>query len=184
MFHMPEPAPAAPALEKFYSFFKVTPAVEAMCKELAADEPEAEEVDLFDDDEDVDLFGDDDDEDEDDEANEKRLAAVAEAHKQKKIAAGKFKKVVGKSQVMLDIKPWSDETDLAAMEKAVRAHVPEGLAWQGSQKEEIGYGVFKLRILCIIFDDLVTVDEDIIDPLVEKCEEYIQSVDIYAFNKV
>ena len=24
------------------------------------------------------------------------------------------------------------------------------------------------------FDDLVTVDEDIIDPLVEKCEEYIQ----------
>ena len=52
---------------------------------------QAEEVDLFDDDEDVDLFGDDDDEDEDDEANEKRLAAVAEAHKQKKIAAGKFK---------------------------------------------------------------------------------------------
>ena len=34
--------------------------------------------------------------------------------------------------------------------QAVRAHVPEGLAWQGSQKEEIGYGVFKLRILCII----------------------------------
>ena len=66
---------------------KALPGKYVAAKKAAAAE---EDVDLFDDDEDVDLFGDDDDEDEDDE-NEKRLAAVAEAHKQKKIAAGKFK---------------------------------------------------------------------------------------------
>ena len=176
--------------------------------------------------------------------------------------------VVGKSQVMLDIKPWSDETDLAAMEKAraralalarfrpvyarssgdtamepglVEAHVNASTRTHGRPDPRLGRALYtggararaggpgvagvaeggdRLRRLqaahsvhhraaeptqpnhtrgfvCVLcwrptarrgmpveharallplpqFDDLVTVDEDIIDPLVEKCEEYIQ----------
>lgn len=35
----------------------------------------------------------------------------------------------GKSSVLLDIKPWDDETDMKKLEEAVRAVQMEGLLW-------------------------------------------------------
>merc|ERR1719193_1564614 len=73
----------------------------------SAGSPAKMEVD--DDDDDVDLFG-SDDEEEDAEAarvREERLAAYA-AKKSKKPGP------IAKSSVLLDCKPWDDETDMAA----------------------------------------------------------------------
>ena len=65
------------------------------------------------------------------------------------MAAGKEKDVVAMSKVVLDIKPWDDETDLAAMEAAVRGVTagPEGGAveWQAAERVPIGFGLEKVR---------------------------------------
>ena len=45
--------------------------------------------------------------------------------------------LIAKSSIVLDVKPWDDETDMAAMEKAVRTITSEGLLW----------GVCKLPVL-------------------------------------
>ena len=49
----------------------------------------------------------------------------------------------------------------------------------------VGYGIKKLQIMMTIIDDLVSVDTLIEDHLcVEPANEYIQSCDIVAFNKI
>ncbi len=37
--------------------------------------------------------------------------------------------VIAKSTIVLDVKPWDDETDLNAMEKSVRSIEADGLVW-------------------------------------------------------
>ena len=134
-----------------------------------------------------DLWGDDDDDAEADEENEKRLAAIAEAHRQKKLAAGKLKVVINMSKVILDVKPWDDATDMKELEKLVRSikHPtnPKAIEWQAGQLEDIGYGIKKLRIMVQVIDDDVSVDDDLVEKIVEF-EDHVQSCDIFAFNKV
>lgn len=49
----------------------------------------------------------------------------------------------------------------------------------------VGYGIKKLQIMMTIVDDLVSVDSVIEERLtVEPANEYIQSCDIVAFNKI
>jgi hypothetical protein len=49
----------------------------------------------------------------------------------------------------------------------------------------VGYGIKKLQIMMTIVDDLVSVDNLIEDHFdVEPANEYIQSCDIVAFNKI
>merc|ERR1711971_1318490 len=66
-----------------------------------------------DDDDDVDLFGSDEEEDDEEKKRitEERLAAY-HAKKAKK------PKVIAKTNVLFDVKPWDDETDMEAMKKA------------------------------------------------------------------
>ena len=134
-----------------------------------------------------DLWGDDDDDAEADEENEKRLAAIAEAHRQKKLAAGKLKVVINMSKVILDVKPWDDETDMKELEKLVRGikhdSNPKAIEWQAGQLEDIGYGIKKLRIMVQVIDDDVSVDDDLVEKIV-GFEDHVQSCDIFAFNKV
>ncbi|KAJ6425073.1 hypothetical protein OIU84_025778 [Salix udensis] len=127
-----------------------------------------------DDDDDLDLFGDETEEDK---------KAAEEREKAKKQSAKK--KESGKSSVLLDVKPWDDETDMAALEKAVRSIDMPGLLWGASKLAPVGYGIKKLQIMLTIVDDLVSVDSLIEEYLtVEPCNEYIQSCDIVAFNKI
>ncbi len=134
-----------------------------------------------------DLWGDDDDDAEADEENEKRLAAIAEAHRQKKIAAGKLKVVINMSKVILDVKPWDDTTDMKELEELVRGIThptnPKAIEWQAGQLEDIGYGIKKLRIMVQVIDDEVSVDDDLVEKITEF-EDHVQSCDIFAFNKV
>ena len=144
------------------------------------------------DDEEVDLWGDEPLGDEytaEEQANQDRLDAIAAAHREKKRAAGKLKVVIGMSKIVLDVKPWDDETDLEAMEAVVRkiAHPtnPKAVEWQAGELKEVGYGIKKLTIMVQVIDDEVSVDEDIIAVICDgEGADYVQSVDIVAFNKV
>uniref|UniRef100_A0A0E0KEW5 Translation elongation factor EF1B beta/delta subunit guanine nucleotide exchange domain-containing protein n=1 Tax=Oryza punctata TaxID=4537 RepID=A0A0E0KEW5_ORYPU len=102
------------------------------------------------DDDDVDLFGEETEEEK--KAAEERAAAVK--------ASGK-KKESGKSSVLLDVKPWDDETDMTKLEEAVRNVKMEGLLW--AKLVPVGYGIKKLQIMMTIVDDLVSVDSLIED---------------------
>ncbi|BAT80904.1 Elongation factor 1-beta 1 [Vigna angularis] len=125
------------------------------------------------DDDDLDLFGDETEEDK--KAAEEREAAKKPAKK----------KESGKSSVLLDVKPWDDETDMKKLEEAVRSIEMPGLLWGASKLVPVGYGIKKLQIMMTIVDDLVSVDTLIEEHLtVEPCNEYIQSCDIVAFNKI
>jgi translation elongation factor EF-1beta len=91
-------------------------------------------------------------------------------------------KLIAKSNVILDVKPWSDETDLGELEKLIRGIKMDGLLWGSAKLVAIGYGIKKLQISTVIVDDLVST-EDLEDRIVEF-EEYVQSVDVAAFNKI
>merc|ERR1712183_126310 len=81
-----------------------------------------------DDDSDDDLFGSDDEEDtaEQERIKAERIAAYNERK------AGK-KKVTAKSSILLDVKPWDDETDMAEVESNVRTIECDGLLWGASK---------------------------------------------------
>jgi len=129
-----------------------------------------------DDDDDVDLFGSDEEEDaEAAKVREQRLAEYA-AKKSKKTA------VIAKSNVILDVKPWDDETDMKELEREVRKITMEGLLWGVSKLVPVGYGINKLQIATVIEDDKVSVDE--LTEKIQDLEDFVQSVDIAAFNKI
>ncbi|CAI2349183.1 unnamed protein product [Caenorhabditis sp. 36 PRJEB53466] len=126
---------------------------------------------------DFDLFGSDDEEDEEKKKIvEERLAAYA-AKKSAKPGP------IAKSSIILDVKPWDDETDLGEMEKLVRGIELDGLVWGGAKLIAIGYGIKKLQIICVIEDLKVSVD-DLIEKITGDFEDHVQSVDIVAFNKI
>ncbi|KAL4592197.1 hypothetical protein LXL04_005184 [Taraxacum kok-saghyz] len=133
----------------------------------------AKEASAADEDDDLDLFG--------DETEEEQKAA--EAREQAK--ASTKKKESGKSSVLMDVKPWDDETDMKKLEEAVRSVHMEGLLWGASKLVPVGYGIKKLTIMMTIVDDLVSVDTLIEERLtVEPISDYVQSCDIVAFNKI
>lgn len=129
-----------------------------------------------DDDDDVDLFGSDEEEDaEAERIREERLKAYAEKKSKKP-------ELIAKSSIVLDVKPWDDETDMKELEKATRTIEMDGLIWGASKLVPVGYGINKLQIMCVVEDAKVSVDE-----LVEKIQEFedfVQSVDIASFNKI
>jgi len=141
--------------------------------------PKKEEADDDDDDDDddLDLFGDDDDDDFDAEY-EKELERKAQEHLAKKAAKGK--KVIDKSAVVFDVKPFDSETDLKILETQVRGIEMDGLKWGEAKFEDIAFGIQKIVIGSVIVDDLVSTDD-----LVEQIEEFddVQSVDVVSFSK-
>lgn len=133
--------------------------------------------DSADDDDDFDLFGSDDEETkaENEKIKQERLAAY-EAKKAKK------PQVIAKSNIILDVKPWDDETDMGELERSVRSIEMDGLLWGASKLVPVGYGIKKLQISCVVEDDKVSTDD--LEEQIVAFEDYIQSMDIAAFNKV
>ncbi|KAF9368994.1 Translation elongation factor 1 beta [Podila verticillata] len=149
----------------------------AEVKGLAAKAGAAPAAAAEEDDEDVDLFGSDDDEvdEEAEKIKQQRLAeyAAKKANKPKTIA---------KSMCTLDVKPWDDETDMVALEAHVRAITMDGLLWGQSKLVPIGYGIKKLQINCVIEDELVSLD--VLEEKIMEGEDYIQSMDMAAMQKI
>ncbi|XP_069009078.1 eukaryotic translation elongation factor 1 delta b (guanine nucleotide exchange protein) isoform X2 [Embiotoca jacksoni] len=136
--------------------------------------PVKEEEEDEDDDDDFDLFGSDEDEDAE-KLKEQRL---------KEYAARKAKKpsIIAKSSILLDVKPWDDETDMAKLEECVRSVQADGLLWGMSKLVPVGYGIKKLQISCVVEDDKV--GTDMLEEEITKFEDLVQSVDVAAFNKI
>ncbi|XP_009670783.2 elongation factor 1-delta isoform X2 [Struthio camelus] len=130
-----------------------------------------------DEDDDIDLFGSDDEE-------EDQEAAKVREERLRQYAEKKAKKpgLIAKSSILLDVKPWDDETDMTKMEECVRSIHMDGLVWGASKLVPVGYGIKKLQIQCVVEDDKV--GTDILEEEITKFEDYVQSVDIAAFNKI
>uniref|UniRef100_A0A8C9L189 Elongation factor 1-delta n=1 Tax=Serinus canaria TaxID=9135 RepID=A0A8C9L189_SERCA len=130
-----------------------------------------------DEDDDIDLFGSDDEE-------EDQEAAKVREERLRQYAEKKAKKpgLIAKSSILLDVKPWDDETDMAKMEECVRSIHMDGLVWGASKLVPVGYGIKKLQIQCVVEDEKV--GTDILEEEITKFEDYVQSVDIAAFNKI
>jgi len=128
------------------------------------------------DEDDFDLFGEDDDD-----------KAAAEKLKEERIAAYNAKKekkpvLIAKSSILLDVKPWADDTDMKEMERLVRSVQTDGLLWGASKLIPVGYGIKKLQIMCVVEDDKV--GTDYLEEEITQFDEYVQSVDVAAFNKI
>jgi len=145
---------------------------------------EAKELSTFsfvkseeDEDDDMDLFG-SDDEEVDEEAERVKAERLAEYHAKKSVKPA----LIAKSMITFDVKPWDDETDMAALEKDVRSIEMDGLLWGTSKLVAVGYGIKKLRIACVVEDAKIST-EDLEDKICEF-DEYVQSVDIDTFSKI
>lgn len=68
---------------------------------------------------------------------EERLKAYAEK-KSKKPGP------IAKSQILLDCKPWDDETDMKQMENVVRSIEMEGLTWGSSKKSQLNIATLNM----------------------------------------
>lgn len=155
-------------IASFSEEFESLPAGEASAAAPAAD---AEE------DDDLDLFG--SDEEADEEAEKLKAERVA-AYNERKAAKGP--KPAAKSIVTLDVKPWDDETDLEALLNHVKSIEMDGLVWGAHTFIPVGFGIKKLQINCVIEDDKVSLDD--LQGLIEEGEDWIQSSDIAAMQKL
>ncbi|XP_025003963.3 elongation factor 1-delta isoform X3 [Gallus gallus] len=171
--HQPSPVPPTQKVEPFGVPSKKVELPSASPAKKA--EPAAAEED--DDDDDINLFGSDDEE-------EDQEAAKVREERLRQYAEKKAKKpgLIAKSSILLDVKPWDDETDMAKMEECVRSVQMDGLVWGASKLVPVGYGIKKLQIQCVVEDDKV--GTDILEEEITKFEDYVQSVDIAAFNKI
>ncbi|KAM3308792.1 hypothetical protein P3S67_010536 [Capsicum chacoense] len=111
---------------------QAAPAPAAPAKEAA------KPADDNDNNDDTDLFGEETDE-------EKKEAEAREAAK-----ASTKKKGSGKSFVLMDFKPWDDETDMKKLEEVVHSIEVEGLLWGESKLVSVGYGIKKKQIMLIV----------------------------------
>uniref|UniRef100_M3XUC4 Eukaryotic translation elongation factor 1 delta n=1 Tax=Mustela putorius furo TaxID=9669 RepID=M3XUC4_MUSPF len=129
------------------------------------------------DDEDVatDLFGSDEEED--------KKATRLQEERLRQYAEKKAKKpaLVAKSSVLLDVKLWDDETDMAQLEACVCSIRLEGMIGRGSKLVPVGYDIHKLQIQCVVEDDKV--GTDLLEEIT-KFKEHVQSIGIAAFNKI
>ncbi|XP_074754418.1 elongation factor 1-delta isoform X3 [Athene noctua] len=170
--HQPSPVPPTQKVEPFSVPSKKVELPSASPAKKV--EPAAAEED---DDDDIDLFGSDDEE-------EDQEAAKVREERLRQYAEKKAKKpgLIAKSSILLDVKPWDDETDMAKMEECVRSIHMDGLVWGASKLVPVGYGIKKLQIQCVVEDEKV--GTDILEEEITKFEDYVQSVDIAAFNKI
>ena len=124
------------------------------------------------DDDDLDLF---------DGPSEEDKALLDKAAKEKAERDAK-KAAEAKSQIIFDVKPWDDETDLDEMERKIKGIELNGLQWGATKRVEVGYGIKKLQVMCNVVDCLVSVDE--VEEKIAEFDDLVQSVDIFAFNKL
>merc|ERR1712126_139523 len=90
--------------------------------------------------------------------------------------------VIAKSSLLLDVKPWDDETDMAKMEELVRTIQCDGLVWGQSKLVPLAFGIKKLQISAVIEDEKVSTDW--LDEEICSFQDHVQSMDIAKFNNL
>merc|ERR1711988_676932 len=120
-----------------------------------------------------------DDDEEDDEEKKRITEERLKAYHEKK---AKKPKVIAKTSVLFDVKPWDDETDMDAMLTQVKTIEMEGLVWGASKLVPVGYGINKLQVMCVVGDEKVSIDE--LSEKICEFEDFVQSCDVAAMNKI
>ena len=132
--------------------------------------------------EEEDLFGDDDDDEEDEEAAA-AMEAKLRAEAEKKKAEKEANKKVEKSLLVINIKPYDEETDLKALFQKIRATQVKGCKWSETCNiEPLAYGLCYLQISCVIEDDVCS-EDDVIDAIMQFDND-VQSTETASFNKI
>merc|ERR1711981_1107900 len=90
--------------------------------------------------------------------------------------------VIAKTSVLLDVKPWDDETDMEALKDSVKSIEMDGLTWGATKLVPVGYGINKLTVMCTVVDDKVSIEE--LQEKIEGFEDFVQSCDVAAMNKI
>merc|ERR1719186_911600 len=103
-------------------------------------------------DDDCDLFGSDEDE-EDSEEKQKIVAERLKAYAERK---AKKPGPIAKTNVLLDVKPWDDETDMDAMLKEIKTIAKDGFVWGANKLVPVGYGINKLQVMCVVEETMRT----------------------------
>ena len=96
----------------------------------------------------------------------------------------KKKEVIAMSLVMLEVKPLDSETNLDDLAKKIFSEITQdGLFWKTEYKKEpVAFGIFKLIVGFSCEDEKVSVDAVV--ERIEELEDFVQSVEIQAFNKI
>lgn len=120
-----------------------------------------------DDDDDVDLFGSDEEDEDAERIKQERVAAYAA----KKSTSNRIvhfiiivsyyiyfsysltePALIAKSNIILDVKPWDDETDMAEMERRVREITSDGLLWGTCKSNQsvstLSSAMFNFYLIC------------------------------------
>ena len=111
-------------------------------------------------------------------ALDKRKADIAMAMAKK----AKQPEIIAKSNIVLDIKPWDDTTDLEALNTKLRAIEKDGLLWGAYRLTPIAFGIKKLSIMIVIEDDKISSDD--LEDMIMAFDEEVQSMDVASWVKV
>ena len=69
--------------------------------------------------------------------------------------------------------------DMLASVKSIEM---DGLVWGANKLVPVGYGISKLQVMCVVEDEKVSIDE--LSEKIQDFEDFVQSVDIAAMNKI
>merc|ERR1711890_121572 len=89
---------------------------------------------------------------------------------------------IAKTNVLLDVKPWDDETNMDDMLKSIKTIEKDGLVWGASKLVPVGYGINKLQVMCVVEDEKVSIDE--LCEQICEFEDFVQSCDVSAMSKI
>merc|ERR1711936_859058 len=119
---------------------------------------------------------------EDEEESEEKKRITEERLKAYHEKKSKKPQVIAKTSVLLDVKPWDDETDHDQMLASVKSIEMDGLLWGAHKLIPIGYGIKKLQVICTVEYEKVSVEE--LTEKIEEFEDFVQSCDVNAMNKI
>ena len=71
---------------------------------------------------------------------------------------------------------------MAELEASVRNIEKDGLVWGASKLVALGFGIKKLQINLVVEDEKVSLDE--LQEQIQEFEDYVQSTDIAAMQKL
>ena len=58
----------------------------------------------------------------------------------------------------------------------------DGLLWGASKLVPVGYGINKLQVMCVVEDEKVSID--LLQEKITDFEDFVQSCDVAAMNKI
>merc|ERR1719491_918363 len=90
--------------------------------------------------------------------------------------------LIAKTSVLLDCKPWDDETNMEDMLKEIKKIEMDGLLWGAHKLVPVGYGISKLQVMIVVEDLKVSIEE--LQEKICEIEDFVQSCDVAAMNKI